>query len=155
MAPLTRRPSFLGAPSTRCLIRLTPRSARIEGCSGHRVSDATGAASRAGTEGPGIGNAGSHTGRRLVGCWLSHPVCSAKRPRRGRSALCASHPGFDKSANIEGASAGWVPNHVEAASILLITRQAVNVSQREGSFFCPNSQSFHAVQIDSSVKRPC
>ena len=33
---------------------------------------------------------------------LSHPVCSAKRPCQGRSTLCASHPGFDKSANIEG-----------------------------------------------------
>jgi len=81
-----------------------PRPARIEGCSGHYVSDATGAASRSGMDRPGIGNAESHTGRRLVGCFCRIHRCSAKRPCQGRSTLCASHPGFDKSANIEGGS---------------------------------------------------
>ena len=37
--------------------------------------------------------------------------------------------------------------------IMLLVRATSNVNQREGTRFWPKSQPFHAIQIDSGVKR--
>ena len=73
-----------------------PRPARIEGGSEHAVCSTPRAP-------PDI-EAQVASGRPPHGfgavCRIHR--CSAKRPHRGRSALCAYHQGLDKSANIEG-----------------------------------------------------
>ena len=48
-----------------------------------------------------------------------------------------------------------VKNYLEKVSSLPRMRHAIRVNHLDGTFFCPNSQSFQAVQTDSRVKRPC
>jgi len=72
--------------------------------------------------------------------WNPHPASTACVAKRSRAA--------------PGANACSVPNYTENPSTLPIIRHAKRVSHRDGSFFCPNSQPFHAVHTDSGVKRP-
>ena len=48
----------------------------------------------------------------------------------------------------------WASNYREIVSTLRMMRHADRVNHREGTFFCPNSQSFHAVHIDLREKHP-
>ena len=95
-----------------------------------------------------------HLGRLEDGALNLEGRCENIGRRNLSSFLRFSRPPEQRGGGPAG-SACWAPNYIAAVFTLPMMRHANRVSHRDGSLFCPNSQSFHAVQIDSRVKHPC